>query len=355
MSSQSDDGMPFSLAGTQQHFRLLELPPALLELLCSPSPPALSIKSEAVQAGKPSHIVLCTPTETFQLRQVHTSNSVFITQPASSGGSLASGVSAVATCSAFLETSSSCPPISAKEYLENVLPVYHSPSTTSQAYAGGNSLKHGTNKSQIFANIPLSDAECNQAWIELCAFESEDLKASLVPSPSALTAVWRCIMEGTTAESVDLTSMFQPSDLHEHSTDDGWPKELLEAVFVKLALEEDRSDLIRSPERGTVRIDRQMCVRWVGATFLEKELFEDRAKPIDATEFLASWKDALPEAWRNDASWDLLQGDFTRLQASSHSGHNDKNNGTTASNPSTDKKPTARRGKWAEKLKQAKK
>ncbi|TKA69787.1 hypothetical protein B0A49_06473 [Cryomyces minteri] len=226
------------------------------------------------------------------------------------------------------------------------------PSAIPQAYAGGNSPKRGTNKSQIFANVPLSDAECNQAWIELCAFESEDPKASLVPSPSALTAVWRCIMEGTIAESIDLTSMFQPSDLYKHSTDDGWPEELLKAVFAKLALEEDRSDLIRSPERGTVRIDRQMCVRWVGATLLEKELLEDGAKPIDATDFLASWKDALPEAWRNDASWDLLQEDCTRLHAS-HSGPNDKNTGATASNHSTDKKPTSRRGKWAEKLKQA--
>ena len=39
MATQNEGGIPFSISQEQQQFRLLELPPALLDLIASPNPP----------------------------------------------------------------------------------------------------------------------------------------------------------------------------------------------------------------------------------------------------------------------------------------------------------------------------
>ena len=39
MATQDEGGIPFSISQEQQQFRLLELPPALLDLIASPNPP----------------------------------------------------------------------------------------------------------------------------------------------------------------------------------------------------------------------------------------------------------------------------------------------------------------------------
>jgi hypothetical protein len=40
MATQQDEGgVPFSVAHEQQHFRLLELPPEIVELIDAPNPP----------------------------------------------------------------------------------------------------------------------------------------------------------------------------------------------------------------------------------------------------------------------------------------------------------------------------
>jgi sister chromatid cohesion protein DCC1 len=38
-TQQNEGGVPFSIAHEQQHFRLLELPPEIVELMDAPNPP----------------------------------------------------------------------------------------------------------------------------------------------------------------------------------------------------------------------------------------------------------------------------------------------------------------------------
>src|SRR5271156_3399898 len=118
MSTQTSTfpAIPFTHTHPQQSFRLLELPPELLELLSSDNPPTyviygiqldltlnrfrltkstrLYLKSSnpptnvsstttpRTKGAEAGYVHLCSPTQTYQVRQVSTSNSLFVTQPA---------------------------------------------------------------------------------------------------------------------------------------------------------------------------------------------------------------------------------------------------------------------------------
>ena len=133
MSTQDDSGISFEISKEQQNFRLLELPPSLLASLVSEDPPkyVLSLKVREFQnanfADVPESVwlksaespnvhhseqpspsaVLCTHDRTYQLRQVQSSNSVFILQPSESSRgndrSPSQSLLAIAQCTSTLE------------------------------------------------------------------------------------------------------------------------------------------------------------------------------------------------------------------------------------------------------------
>lgn len=53
------------------------------------------------------------------------------------------------------------------------------------------------------------------------------------------------------------------------------------------------------------RIDRDKCVPWVGSILLESET--QRTEGIPKAAFIQTWKDQLPEAWRDQAQLELLE------------------------------------------------
>lgn len=95
---------------------------------CSHRPNSLTIKSQAPSAaasGKTAYAVLCTPTKTYQLRQVQTSNSLFVTRPTldAHGNDIPVPTTrAVASCTATLELQPSAD--SPRPLLEHALPLY---------------------------------------------------------------------------------------------------------------------------------------------------------------------------------------------------------------------------------------
>jgi hypothetical protein len=52
-------------------------------------------------------------------------------------------------------------------------------------------------------------------------------------------------------------------------------------------------------------IDKDGCVRWVGATYLEATA-PSAGSAISESELLDAWRDQLPEAWRDDVSLSIL-------------------------------------------------
>lgn len=49
-----------------------------------------------------------------------------------------------------------------------------------------------------------------------------------------------------------------------------------------------------------LNLDKSMCVRWIGETYLEVAAPTERLA-VGRSEFLNVWKDLLPETWRNEA------------------------------------------------------
>ncbi|KAH6632355.1 hypothetical protein F5144DRAFT_573791 [Chaetomium tenue] len=75
MSIQSNPGIPLSHAPDGTGYKLLELPPELLELLESPDPPTLTLHPS------PTAALLKTPSKTYSLRQKNTSNALILLAP----------------------------------------------------------------------------------------------------------------------------------------------------------------------------------------------------------------------------------------------------------------------------------
>ncbi|KAK0253288.1 hypothetical protein LTR91_009730 [Friedmanniomyces endolithicus] len=294
MSAQADEGSPFSLLPEEgrQHFRLLELPPDLLELIVSEPSTSLHFKSgpKSSKAGLNSDAVICTPNKTYNIRQVNTSNSVYICQPTSHNDddddeNPQPGLQAIAQSSWTLELSSTASP-SAVPYLKAALPTYSSTGTYQS-----NELR--ASKQQIFDDTPLSQAECEAAWKDLACFEVEsDPKGCFLPTASAKVQVWRAILESATAAGVDFggnqLSLKQVEMVIDRSDED-WPDELGRAMLASVCDHEGM-------------IDQGRGVRAVGLDLLAVE----GTRGMHVSELLKKWKDALPEKWRAAAKVEAL-------------------------------------------------
>ncbi|CAJ2502046.1 Uu.00g048990.m01.CDS01 [Anthostomella pinea] len=78
MSTQRDTGIPFTHAPDGVGYKLMELPPELLEALESDNPPVLTLESSENSA------VLKSGTQSWGLRQKNTSNALILLRPSES-------------------------------------------------------------------------------------------------------------------------------------------------------------------------------------------------------------------------------------------------------------------------------
>lgn len=257
----------------------------------------LAIKSQAPSAasGTPAYAVLCTPSKTFQLRQVQTSNSLFVTQPARDAHG--NETRAIASCTATLELVPSSD--SAVAYLEQQLPVFDILDGLVDCASNAKS------KAAIFASIPLSDAQCEQAWRELMAFETSG--HSHRPSARALALVWKSLNTAALAEGVKLGSQFLAEDMVKALAEEQYPPELLASLFRRLATDD------QDPNGPWSCLDRSKTVAFVGRTLLDARRGESDYLTAD---FLDAWRDCLPEAWSKDAELKAIDGAYHLTSAS---------------------------------------
>jgi hypothetical protein len=124
-----------------------------------------------------------------------------------------------------LEVSSSTD--SALPYLQTLLPAYSSRELLAEA------VSSTYTRANIGADIPLSDGEIYQAWTQLCAFE-EGGKA-FRPTAAVLLSLWEAIVAASTAENIDLGSAFLLNDLWAVIADDGYPRDLFNAMTHRIA------------------------------------------------------------------------------------------------------------------------
>lgn len=270
------------------------LPSRLRVHVFSPRTPSLSIKSQPASSApnaKPAYAVLCTPSKAFQLRQVQTSNSLFVTQPALEAHSNEIPVPvtrAIASCNATLELHPT--DSSAAALLKEVLPLYDV--VAGDVDATGN----GASKAAVFDDLPLSDGQCQAGWDEVMAFEHEG--SSYRPTANALSQVWRSINAAALAEGVKLGSQFLRNDITRAVAEDSHPQSFTEAILASLSNEEqDRTG-------PWCCLDRSKTVAFVGKVLLDAKQGNDYL----IADFTDAWEDTLPEAWRKDAQLSALEG-----------------------------------------------
>ncbi|CAI7672985.1 unnamed protein product [Penicillium crustosum] len=345
MSTQDSRGILFTHTRPQEGFRLLELTPELEELLTSKDAPVLELKSPSTALAQAvidptahDYVNLCTPTQTYRIRQVQSSNSLHILRPSRGEISQADikvveeepgesgalnlpdeAVTAISKCSSTLELHIPPGGFSAIPFLEKSLRLYDrrsdddgdiamGGSTDPTAPLGFNEMR--TARENMCRDIPVSTAQCEQGWMELCAFvDGAEEVACWRPSPRSRLAVWKRLVEGAVLQGIDLEKQFLVGDLWKSVLDDDedmeppFPRALLEAVVRRICISDERPPL--SDDIKWASFDKVECTQWVGETYLAATA-PTTSSAIGRSELLRAWKDCLPETWRGEVALSKL-------------------------------------------------
>lgn len=236
----------------------------------------------ATDPNAQEYVNLCTPTQTYRIRQVQSSNSLHILRPslghisradikvvedeAGDTGALNlpdEAVTSIAKCASTLELHVPPGGFSAIPFLEKSLRLYDrragddedddmamdesSGARDEPGMAGVRALRE-----HICVDIPVSTAQCEQGWMELCAFvDGRAEKAGWRPSARMRLNVWRRLVEGALLKGIDLEKQFLVGDLWKSLLDDEdgetaeppFPRGLLDAVVRKLCAADQRPEL----------------------------------------------------------------------------------------------------------------
>ena len=187
-----------------------------------------------------SFAFLCTGTQTYQLRQVHSSNSILLVRPSDASRSVdKSAVSVIASLKSTLELHQTV--ASVISHLEKLLAVYHGPQDASDDFETIDlpSSREKKTKTAIFADVPASDGECEQAWVALCGFE--DSGVAYRPSASALSGLWKAIYSAAASEPINLCHLIDMNALWRAMEEEGYPVSLIQAVLLRLAADATNS------------------------------------------------------------------------------------------------------------------
>jgi sister chromatid cohesion protein DCC1 len=118
---------------------------------------------------------------------------------------------------------------SALPYLRKLLPVYSNPDSLTATFTGP------TYRSLfgVGSDIPLSPAEIEESWIQICAFSKDGI--CFRPTAGSLLEVWKAIMSAAVAEDIPLASSFLVDDLWKASKDSEFPRALFDAILARVA------------------------------------------------------------------------------------------------------------------------
>ena len=180
-----------------------------------------------------ANAVLCTDNQTYQVRQVQSSNSIFILQPSEcsfeADAVINQGLSAIAQCTATLELIPA--QASAIIYLKHALSVYSEPESGTQSSIASAAVENRS-KQSILADAPFSLGELDGACEELCIFEVDS--TAWLPTATMLVSLWKSIMSAATLRSVDLGKPFSVATLNAIVEEDGHSSALFDVLMSRL-------------------------------------------------------------------------------------------------------------------------
>ena len=181
--------------------------------------------------------VLCSENQTFEVRQVQSSNTIYILKSSQSdsvveySALLKPGVSAIGQCKALLElVPVATAPIA---FLKQALPTYRGHETKWNLA----NRSTGANRASILTDAPFSTGEFDNAWVDVCAFEYKN--EALLPAAVDLCHIWTSFMSAATIKGVDITKGFRTESLLYLITEDGYPEQLVASVLKRLSQEDN--------------------------------------------------------------------------------------------------------------------
>ena len=200
---------------------------------------SLFLKSAKSSNSNLANAVLCTDTETYQVRQVQSSNSVFVLQPSEPVSDLSNvealpttGLSGIARCTTMLELIPAN--ASGTIFLKNNVGAFYGPGAErdSEGVSTEGFASKCNSRLEVFADAPLSLQEFNTAWTELCAFEANS--KSYIPTPACLSSIWHSMNSAMTLKGLHLENDIYYKDIAGPVEEDGFPTPLLQAVINRL-------------------------------------------------------------------------------------------------------------------------
>ncbi|PKX99419.1 putative sister chromatid cohesion protein Dcc1 [Aspergillus novofumigatus IBT 16806] len=310
----------------------------LAELLSSKEAPTLELKStstshlpnSSTDTENHDYVNLCTPNQTYRIRQVQSSNSIHILQPSDGDAqrgditmvgaddemNLVETVTTIAKCGSTLELHTPAAGFSAVSFLEGMLTVYDGGEGSEDVgFDLEPAEKEGVIR-RVFEDVPVSGAQCEAGWIEICAFvlsraDKGEVAARCCRRPSARAKleVWKRVLEGAVLQGIRLDQQFLVSDLWKSVLDDGaeepFPRALFEAIVRRVCEADGQAQGLVDGDMKWASIDKARCTRWVGETYLEA-MAPAQGSAIGRSEFLNAWKDHLPDSWRDEVALSKL-------------------------------------------------
>jgi hypothetical protein len=165
-------------------------------------------------------------------------------------------VTAIAKCRSTLELHVPPGGFSAVPFLEKSLGLYDRRSgdddgdiPMDESSRGFGALGLAELRDRVFVDIPVSSAQCEAGWTEICAFVDEKQGACWRPSARMRLNVWKRLMEGAILQAIDLEKQFLVRDLwksvldEDDTSDPPFPRALLEAVVRRLCVVDERPAL----------------------------------------------------------------------------------------------------------------
>lgn len=256
------------------------------------------------------------------MRQVSTSNSVYVIEPSASRPAAKDGdvgmeldselaqSSGAMTAFAKVDTMLELLPLSQDvcAMLECVLPVYDASGVSSAEEAMSCFLSHSTaaSKEALFSDIPAPDAQSEQVWLDLLAFEYGGRCAR--PSAATSLGVWQSIINYTTLERLDLGGDVDLEHYFQTELSSPVDAPVTEAILSYLGYTTSSNSMSHS-----LQLNRPKMVRWTGLTLLQANSEKASSSPLLLKDdYISQWQDLLPEAWRQDVTLDkLLESCYT--------------------------------------------
>lgn len=199
---------------------------------------AASPTANAVGDAPIGNAVLCTDDQTFLIRQVHSSNSIFVLTPSytvpdanEDDNAVGAGLNAIAQCTTTLELKPFT--ASAVNILKARLMQYTGSDSGVQDFSANSS---GSGKERLRDDMPLSRAEFEMAWADLCAFELDE--TAMLPIATSLLGAWKSILSAGTVRGLKLDDSIHIQDIVGLVEEDGFPRNLVEAIVGRLSMDQ---------------------------------------------------------------------------------------------------------------------